>query len=103
MTSGKVRVVGHANHWVICQPPDGCGWYWQRRTVKAHWWSRPRQQYKGAFWEDREGRAELSNRPGESDRAWVDQDTWADWYSDCVSHLREVQALTALLLSKRAN
>ena len=91
-----MKVIGTANRWIQCRKPRGCGWYWQLRTVKDHWWSRPRDEFKGAFWEDEDGRPELSMRPGEHDRSWMRREDFEDWYADCVRHLEEVQQLSAV-------
>jgi hypothetical protein len=89
-------MIGTANRWIQCRKPRGCGWYWQLRTVRDHWWSRPRDEVKGAFWEDEDGRAELSMRPETANRPWRPRSTLEDEYSDCLSHLEEVQHLDAV-------
>ena len=95
-------IAGTANSWVQCIRPNGCGWYWQRRTVKAHWWSRVGYQYRGAFWEDSEGRANLSSRPDDGGKTcWFSQAEFEDWYGDCLKNLQQVQALEAIAGSRQ--
>jgi hypothetical protein len=83
--------------WVICEPPKGCGWYWEFRDLKDHWWSRTRREYQGAYWEDSDDA--LSRRPGSFERAWLDALTFADMYADDVRHLAETDLATAQRLS----
>jgi hypothetical protein len=91
-----MKVIGTANRWIQCRKPLGCGWYWQLRTVKDHWYSRPRDEVKGAFWEDEEGRPELSRSPDTVNLGWQPRSILEEYYSDCLSHLREVQHLDAV-------
>ena len=94
-----MRVIG--TDWIICLPPAGCGWYWQRRTVKDHWWSRKRTEYRGAFWEDGQHRPALCSRPDDpAERLrWMAAETWEDWYGDCSNHVTAVSQLRACHLS----
>lgn len=67
------------------------------RTVKDHWWSRPRNEYRGAFWEHEDHDPRLSSRPDDpaNKQRWFSQEAWDDWYADCGRHVQEVQQLTA--------
>ena len=63
--------------YVVCQKPKGCGWWWQTRTVKPHWWSQPRREYMGAYWPG----------SGSAQRRWISAEQFDDEYSDCTRHL----------------
>ena len=95
-----MRVIGST--WEQCIKPRGCGWYWQVRTVQDHWWSRPRKEYRGAFWENEDGRPELSMRPEEHQRRWIRSEQFQDEYSDCLRYLTEVDRESAIKNSAMA-
>lgn len=97
-----MKVIGTANRWVQCRRPNGCGWYWQKRTIRNHWWSRPRNEYRGAYWEHAGGDPRYSSRPDDSSsKRWMSQEEFDSWYGDCIGHLKEVSAVDALLDSKQ--
>lgn len=37
---------------VVCARPNGCGWSWELRAVRRHWWSRPELTWHGPVFED---------------------------------------------------
>jgi hypothetical protein len=84
---------------VVCKPPEGCGWYWEFRDVKDHWWSKTRREYRGAYWEDSDDRLSKRPNPKGSEDRWLDAFTFADMYADDVPHLMETDLVTARRLS----
>ena len=88
-----------ADHqWVICKPPNGCGWYWQRRTVRDHWWTRPRMEYLGAFWESSSD-PKLAMKPGQRRERWLTASEFEEHYGDCTRHLVAMPLADAQRLS----
>jgi hypothetical protein len=68
---------------VACEP-DGCGWWWYRRAVRPHWWSRTRFEYDGAHF-DGDGRG------GGLRGQWLTAAQMADAYADCWTRIEQQQ------------
>ena len=62
-----------------CEPPRGCGWWWEVYPTRRHWWSRRvTRRFRGPFWPP----DDISGGPGR----WMSEDQFED-YGNCFSHL----------------
>ena len=64
-----------------CEPPDGCGWWWEVTEGRLHWWSRVTRIYRGPFWPGPDVTGGYG--PGRL----MSQDEFDD-YGDCVPYLQ---------------